>query len=397
MFDSAAGPSSLPHPAVAVVTAFAAAAVASGIGTRALIAVGLRAGALDSAGAPGHAKELRRVPNIGGIAVTATVTVAIAAVLTAHALLDPAQSASDPVGGLGHSVRNLANSSAGAWWILGGAAVLHALGLRDDRRAIAAWPKLGVQVAVALSVAGAGGFRALHLLDPMVGGPWLSIAISACFIVALTNAVNFLDNMDGLAGGVSAIAAASLAVAAGIAGQWATSGLLAVLCGALLGFLAFNFPWRSGSSARIFLGDGGSLPVGFLLAVLAMQVTFTSPGEPGYALGTRWYGVLAPLVILAVPLYDACTVSGLRMLQGRSPMVGDQQHFSHRLVMRGLTRRGAVLLICAIAACCGIAGLLLGTAAPWQASLIGVQVAVFMATLAALERPMLGRLAGERR
>jgi hypothetical protein len=78
-------------------------------------------------------------------------------------------------------------------------------------------------------------------------------------------------------------------------------------------------------------------------------------------------------------------------------MVGDQQHFSHRLVMRGLTRRGAVLLICAIAACCGISGLLLGTAAPWQASLIGVQVAVFMATLAALERPMLGRLAGERR
>ena len=397
MVELAAGPSALPHPAAAVAGAFVAALVASALGTRALVSVGLRAGALDSAGAPGHSKELRRVPNIGGIAVTATVAVAIAAVLAAHALIDPEQSGSDSAGGLGHSVRNLSQSSAGAWWILGGVAALHALGLRDDRRAIAAWPKLGVQVAVALAVAWGGGFRALHVLDAVVGGPWLSIAASACFIVVLTNAVNFLDNMDGLAGGVSAIAAASLSIAAGIAGQWATSGLLAVLCGALVGFLAFNFPWRASSSARIFLGDGGALPVGFLLAVLAMQVTFTSPQEPGYALGTRWYGVLAPLVILAVPLYDAFTVSGLRMLQGRSPMVGDQQHFSHRLVMRGLTRRGAVLLICAIAACCGIAGLLLGTAAPWQAALIGVQVAVFMATLAAFERPMLGRLSEERR
>jgi hypothetical protein len=78
-------------------------------------------------------------------------------------------------------------------------------------------------------------------------------------------------------------------------------------------------------------------------------------------------------------------------------MVGDQQHFSHRLVMRGLSRRGAVLLICALAATCGVSGLLLGTAAPWQAVLIGGQVAVVLATIAALERPMLARMAEDRR
>jgi UDP-GlcNAc:undecaprenyl-phosphate GlcNAc-1-phosphate transferase len=128
-----------------------------------------------------------------------------------------------------------------------------------------------------------------------------------------------------------------------------------------------------------------------------MQITFTAPEDLEYALGTRWYGVLSPLVILAVPLYDAFTVSVLRLVQGKSPMVGDQQHFSHRLVMRGLSRRGAVLLICALAATCGVSGLLLGTAAPWQAVLIGGQVAVVLATIAALERPMLARMAEDRR
>jgi UDP-GlcNAc:undecaprenyl-phosphate GlcNAc-1-phosphate transferase len=253
------------------------------------------------------------------------------------------------------------------------------------------------QVTVAAGTVILADVRVLTLLDAPAGGAWLSVALSVAFIVAMTNALNFLDNMDGLSGGVAAIAAASLAVAATIANQWATAGLLAVLAGALLGFLAFNFPWRAGTSARIFMGDGGSLPVGFLLAVLAMQITFTAPEDLEYALGTRWYGVLSPLVILAVPLYDAFTVSVLRLVQGKSPMVGDQQHFSHRLVMRGLSRRGAVLLICALAATCGVSGLLLGTAAPWQAVLIGGQVAVVLATIAALERPMLARMAEDRR
>jgi UDP-GlcNAc:undecaprenyl-phosphate GlcNAc-1-phosphate transferase len=224
------------------------------------------------------------------------------------------------------------------------------------------------------------------------------VALSALFMVAMANAVNFLDNMDGLAGGVSAIAAASFCIAACIARQWATAGVLALLAGALLGFLAFNFPWREGRSARIFMGDGGSLPVGFLLSALAIQITFTAPEDAAYALGTRWYGVLAPLVILAVPLYDSVIVTLLRLSQGKSPMVGDHQHFSHRLVMRGLSRRGAVMLICALAIICGISGLLLGTAAPWQAALIGVQTVIVLATIAALEQPLLEEMrSGERR
>jgi UDP-GlcNAc:undecaprenyl-phosphate GlcNAc-1-phosphate transferase len=395
--------------ASAGISASAAVALAGGVAcavaaaaTRALVSVGHRSGALDSAGAAGHAKELRRVPNIGGIAIVGTVSAALVAVLVLERAVGGAGlaewlSAQDASPGLIESAGRLPGHAAACAWLLAGTLALHTLGLLDDRRALGAWPKLVMQVAVAVAACALGEFRALTLLDAHAGGPWLSVAISAAFVVLMTNAMNFLDNMDGLAGGVGAIAAAALAGAACIAGQWATAGLLAVLAGAVVGFLAFNFPWRAGRQARIFMGDGGSLPLGFLLAALAMQITFTSPGEPGYALGSRWYGVLAPLVILAVPLYDAFTVSVLRIAQGRSPMVGDQQHFSHRLVMRGLSRRGSVLMICALAAACGVSGLLVGTAAPWQAALIGVQVAMILGTIAALERPMLRAMAGEAR
>jgi UDP-GlcNAc:undecaprenyl-phosphate GlcNAc-1-phosphate transferase len=186
-------------------------------------------------------------------------------------------------------------------------------------------------------------------------------------------------------------------VAACVARQWATAGVLALLAGGLLGFLVYNFPWRAGQRARIFLGDGGTLPVGFLLSALAIQITFTSPGDPGYALGTHWYGALAPVVILAVPIYDSVVVTLLRLSQGKSPMVGDHQHFSHRMVMRGFTQRGAVLLICAFGVVCSTGGLLLGTAEPWQAALVALQTGIVMVAIAALERPMLARMrAGER-
>ena len=380
-----------------VLLAAAAAAVASAVFTRILVGVGHRAGALDSAGAAGHVKELRPVPNIGGVAIVWSVLIPVAAALALAAGIG-AERLAEWAPGLAESARRVAVSGRPALAILLGAVVLHVAGIVDDRRALPAWPKLAIQVAVAVGAAWLGDVRALTLLDPHVGGPWLSVVLSALFMVAMANAVNFLDNMDGLAGGVSAIAAASFCIAACIARQWATAGVLALLAGALLGFLAFNFPWREGRSARIFMGDGGSLPVGFLLSALAIQITFTAPEDAAYALGTRWYGVLAPLVILAVPLYDSVIVTLLRLSQGKSPMVGDHQHFSHRLVMRGLSRRGAVMLICALAIICGISGLLLGTAAPWQAALIGVQTVIVLATIAALEQPLLEEMrSGERR
>jgi UDP-GlcNAc:undecaprenyl-phosphate GlcNAc-1-phosphate transferase len=384
---------SLPAPLLVLLLAAAAAALSAPL-TALLVRLGHRAGALDSAGTVGHAKVLRRVPNIGGVSIAATVALPLLAVVVAgHAV--GAERLAEWFPALAASARRLPDVLPQATRILLGGVALHLTGLFDDRRALPWLPKLAVQVAVAAGTVLLGNLRVLHFIDASVGGPWLGILVSVAWIVVLVNAINFLDNMDGLAGGVAFVAAVSLAVAAAVAEQWMTAGLLAVLAGALLGFLAFNFPWRAGQTARIFMGDGGSLVVGYLLAVLAMAIVFTAPGRPGYALGTHAYGVFAPLVILAVPLYDACTVTLLRWSQGRSPMVGDQQHFSHRLVLRGLTKRGAVLLICALAAVCGVSGLLLGSAAPWQAALIAAQVAVVLGTIAALERPQLRAMRDE--
>ena len=142
----------------------------------------------------------------------------------------------------------------------------------------------------------------------------------------------------------------------------------------------FNFP-----PARIFMGDGGSLVVGFILAVATARTVYIDPSQPDYPLGTAWYGVLMPVVVLAIPIYDFTSVTFVRIRQGKSPFVGDQQHFSHRLVQRGLSRRGAVVVIWCLAAVTGISGIALGTLLPWQAALVGVQTLLVLLVLAIFE------------
>ena len=219
------------------------------------------------------------------------------------------------------------------------------------------------------------------MVDDSLGmGSMPSIIITVVWIVIITNAVNFMDNMDGLAGGVSAIAGSFLMAAAILNEQWFIAATLAVLVGSILGFLVYNI-----NPAKIFMGDGGSLVIGFALAVLVARTTFYNPAEQGTGLGSGWYGIFMPLAILAVPLYDLFTVSILRISQGRSPMVGDQQHYSHRLVMRGLSRRGAVFVIWGIAAVTGMSGVFLAHLAPWQAILVGVQILLILVMLGVLE------------
>ena len=135
--------------------------------------------------------------------------------------------------------------------------------------------------------------RLLHLLDDFgAAGRLASVVCTVLWIVVITNAFNFLDNMDGLAGGVAAIAAFIMLAATLLNAQWYIGASLAMLLGSLVGFLIFNFP-----PARIFMGDGGSLVVGWLLAVATIRITFVDTSDPEYALGTAWYGVLMPLVV----------------------------------------------------------------------------------------------------
>jgi UDP-GlcNAc:undecaprenyl-phosphate GlcNAc-1-phosphate transferase len=345
--------------------------------TAAARAIGRRLGAMDSPGVPGQVKAAaRRVPNTGGLGVFA----GVALPMLGGVVLGWTEAAEPFIRLAPELERHLPGIRAeagAALWLLAGLAVLHVMGLIDDRRPMGAWPKFAVMAGVSLAVILLTRTRMLTLLDGPAGGPWLSILITVVWFVAVTNAMNFMDNMDGLSGGVGAIAAAFFMAAALVNGQWFVAATLALLVGALLGFLVFNFPRRPDGGATVFMGDGGSLVVGFLLAFLTTRTTYLGPG-----LGGGWYAVFMPLVVLAVPLYDLVTVTCLRLWQGRSPLVGDLQHLSHRLVRRGLSRRGAVIVIYAFTAVTAIGGVSLGSLRGWQAALVGAQTLLVLLVLA---------------
>jgi len=254
--------------------------------------------------------------------------------------------------------------------LLAGAIVLHVVGLIDDRRALGPWVKFAAQFAVAIFVAWPMGIRAVELLP----APF-SIAITVLWIVLITNAFNFLDNMDGLSAGVAAIAAAIFAMAAMSVGQIFVPVMAWVLVGALLGFLLFNF-----SPASIFIGDAGSLVVGYLMGVLTVLTTFYDPDR-----GLNPLGVFVPIVALAVPLYDVTSVVVHRIRLGISPLRGDRRHFSHRLLRRGMTTRGAVLTIYLATAATGLSAIVLPRVTWSSASLLLVQCLCVVIMIAVLE------------
>ena len=251
---------------------------------------GRRMGAMDSPGVVGHEKVLRSVPNIGGIPLAIGVLGPVFIGLLAMAIWG-----GEIVYSLVPEASDFADRLASqqrAWWsILIGGLFLHLIGLLDDRRPLPPWPKLGAQVLVALLVVFIGELRLLTALDAFgPAGVSLSATLTVVWIVLITNAFNFLDNMDGLSGGVAAIAAAIFMAATIINGQFFTAAAFGLLCGGLLGFLSFNVP-----PARIFMGDGGSYFLGFSLAAISVI---------GPAKELTTVSLLLPLLILSLPLAD---------------------------------------------------------------------------------------------
>lgn len=351
--------------------------------TAALVRLGHRMGTFDSPGVPGQVKATsRKVPNTGGVAIFIGTVLPLIAVLAAVLFF----------GGTTWVPASMAPHIEGARLrlpsitaLLACVTVLHIMGLIDDRRPLGPFIKLVVMLVPALAIPFLTDTRLLTLLDAHVGGPWLSIGLTVIWLVAITNAMNFIDNMDGLAGGVTVIAGSCFLGAALVNGQWFVGAVLALLVGATLGFLMLNHPARH--PARIFMGDGGSLVVGFLLAFLAVRITYigvdTAPTDG--KLGRAWYAALMPLVVLAVPLYDFVTVTALRLGQGKSPFVGDMQHLSHRIAARGLSRRHTVTIIHIATASTAITGIFLARLEPWQAIFAGIQVVLVLCLLALLE------------
>jgi UDP-GlcNAc:undecaprenyl-phosphate GlcNAc-1-phosphate transferase len=272
---------------------------------------------------------------------------------------------------------------------IGACIALHVMGLIDDRHALGPYSKLFIQLAVTAALVVGFNLRAMTFLDAHVGGPWLSYLVTIFWIAAITNAFNFLDNMDGLSAGVAAICTLAFLITTVLIGQWFVAATLACLLGATLGFLVWNFP-----PAKIFMGDSGSLVIGFVLGVLTVRTTFLSPTQD-FAAG--WYAVFAPLIVLALPLYDLVVVSAIRISRGKSPFVGDKNHFSHRLVDRGMSRRTAVLCLYLVTAATSIAAIVLPhVRSGFVASLIVVQTVLILGVVMLLEQHPV-RAADERR
>jgi UDP-GlcNAc:undecaprenyl-phosphate GlcNAc-1-phosphate transferase len=223
--------------------------------------------------------------------------------------------------------------------LLGGAVIL-ALGICDDRFGLGATVKFAVQIAAA-AIAIAAGYQMDHLTEPITrttfvfSEPLVWLA-SGLWIVGVTNALNLIDGLDGLATGVGAIICATLTVILLQTGEPFGVCVGVALLGALLGFLPFNFP-----PARIFLGDTGSLFVGYSLALLSLE---------GYSQVTVITFVV-PLLALAVPIIDTLISIVRRAGEGRSPFRADRQHIHHRLLARRGSPRAAVVQFYFLTAC----------------------------------------------
>jgi len=225
------------------------------------------------------------------------------------------------------------------WGVVGGCSVLFLAGVVDDLWALPAWVKLGTQGAAA-GVALASG-----LTVELVGSDWIAIPLGVVWLVGMTNAFNLLDNMDGLAATLAAIAAAYFALDAVTVHPNDTVLVLALaLSLACVGFLPFNL--RPRGSAAAFMGDSGSQLLGFAVACFGLLSSYKVAGSTAATL-------LLPILILAVPILDTTLVTVVRLLEGRPIHQGGRDHASHRLVYHGLSEKRSVVLLAAVAAAVG--------------------------------------------
>lgn len=220
--------------------------------------------------------------------------------------------------------------------ILSASAWLFFVGLVDDLYNIKPYQKLFGQLIGAIFVVGFG------LTLPLTGNELIDIWITVFWIVGITNAINLLDNMDGLAAGITAIASASLAYSLYINGQTSELLLVSVFIGSLIGFLFFNR-----NPASIFMGDCGSMFIGFVLSASVLM------GQAGGRSRGVFTILAVPVLILFVPIFDTTFVTVLRKLWGRKASQGGRDHTSHRLVALGLSERSAVLMLYGFACVAG--------------------------------------------
>ena len=244
--------------------------------------------------------------------------------------------------------------------ILIGSAIIVVLGIFDDRNALSAKFKFGIQLIAAAIPVVFGNLRIELITNPnLFSGELyvkfgaLAIPITIIWIVAITNAVNLIDGLDGLAVGVSAIACMTMLAVSLLIGEVPIAILLAVLAGACVGFMPFNL-----NPASIFMGDTGSTFLGFMLATLSIQGMFKVYAIISFAV---------PFLILGLPIFDTAFAFTRRILSGRSPFSPDRGHVHHRLIDMGFNQKQTVAILYIISTVLGLLAVVLTTSGEYRA------------------------------
>ena len=253
-------------------------------------------------------------------------------------------------------------------FMLLGAVIIVILGIFDDIYALSAKLKFVVQIIAAL-VAVAGGNVITTVSNPNIfsSAPYwhlgfLSIPVTVIWIVAITNSVNLIDGLDGLACGVSTISSLSMLVIALAAADPSVALLMAALAGGCIGFLPYNL-----NPAKIFMGDTGSTFLGYVLAVVSIQGLF------------KFYTIISfvvPFLMLGLPIFDTCFAFFRRIAHGQSPMSPDRSHIHHRLIDMGFSQKQAVAVLYLVSAILGLTAVVLATSSALRAMILLVALCV---------------------
>ena len=262
--------------------------------------------------------------------------------------------------------------------ILLGSVVIVAVGVVDDITPLPALVKLVVQIGAAL-IAVWFGVRIEHLANPIFWSAReylnlgvFSIPVTVLWIVGITNSVNLIDGLDGLAVGVSAIASLSMLAISIMLGQWNPAIVLAAVLGACIGFMPYNL-----NPAKIFMGDTGALMLGYVLACVSVTGLL------------KFYTIISftvPLLALGLPIFDTAFAIIRRLLKGQNPMSPDRGHFHHRLIDMGMSQKQAVALLYGISSILGLSSVMITTNGEMKALVLVFAFVVAIAIGIALTR-----------
>ena len=253
--------------------------------------------------------------------------------------------------------------------VLLGAAIIVALGIFDDVLALGAKLKFVVQIVAAAIPVCIGDLQIGLFTNPLSATPFvhlgiLAVPVTIIWIVGITNAVNLIDGLDGLAVGVSSIAAITMLAVALLTGNMPIAITMAALAGACIGFMPYNL-----NPAKIFMGDTGSTFLGYMLATVSIMGLF------------KFYAVISfavPFLILGLPIFDTANAIIRRVAAGRSPMSPDRGHVHHKLIDMGFNQKQAVAILYAISATLGLTAVVLTSSGEVKA------IVLLLAVLAAI-------------